>query len=456
MTRRIFIDVTRTARGKTHTGIQKVVRSIYRSLKREADAATEVIPVVIQRSGAYPIGALPEHPYELSVTGKGRGPSLAKRGTRTLSAHLRAHWIERIQPLAAKHRARPPMTALRWTVRRAFAARRLIESGIATFRRGRPVRFRAGDVLLLPDSGWSTDPWPVVQRAKRAGAEVVAIWYDVIPVTQPHFFPPSLVGAFRTYLTQTLTHADRIICISRTVQAEIELQASAIGASPRIHHLYPIVSLAGPATEARPDMVDVFDSRPSLLILATIEPRKGHALLLEACERLWAQGNDFNLVVIGRVGWQVGELMHRLRRHEERGSRLFLYHDATDAEVAYALRRALLMVFPSQAEGLGLPILEAAMAGCPTLCSDIPVFREIATPETRFFAPYSVDGLARALGELLASGEPQRLRGILEARKLPDRSAAYARELLALLGADESVEARSEEWSGPIGSALQS
>ncbi len=454
MTRRIFVDVTRTSRGKTHTGIQKVVRSIYRSLKREADAETEVTPVIIQRSGAYPLRSLTDHPYERGGAGKGRSGPIAKRSARSLAAHLRSQWVERVQPLAAKHRSRPTVSALRWTVRHAFAARRLLETGIATFRRGPPIRFRPGDVLLLPDSAWSTDPWPVVQRAKRAGAQVVVIWYDVIPVTQPHFFPSSLVSAFRRYLTLSLTHADRIICISRTVQAEIALQARALGATPKVHHLYPIVSVAQPPNAPRPDMADVFGSRPSLLIVATIEPRKGHVLLLDACDRLWGQGLDFNLVVIGRVGWQVGDLMHRLRRHAERGSRLFIYHDATDADVAYALRQALLMVFPSQAEGLGLPILEAAMAGCPVLCSDIPVFREIATPETRFFSPYDAEVLARTLGDLIASGEPRMLRCSLEARKPADRSAAYARELLALIAAEREAEVDAGRWSGVFGSPL--
>ncbi len=456
MTRRIFIDVTRTARGKTHTGIQKVVRSIYRSLRQETEAGTEVTPVVIQKSGAYPLDDLEEHPYERGMAGKGRSGSLAKRSTASLSAHLRTHWVERIQPFAVKHRARPDLKALRWTVRRAFAARRLLESSVSRLRRGRPVRFRPGDVLLLPDSTWSTDPWPVVQRAKQAGAQVVAIWYDVIPITQPHFFPPSLVNAFRNYLTLTIGHADRIVCISRTVQAEVELQACALGATARIHHLYPLVTVAEPPPSPRPDMVALFDSRPSLVIVATIEPRKGHAILLDACEALWAQGLDFNLVVIGRVGWQVDALMARLRRHEERENRLFLYHDATDADVAYALGRAVLMVFPSQAEGLGLPILEAAMAGCPTLCSDIPVFREIATPETRFFAPYGADALARALGDMLTSNEPTELRRRLEASKPPDRTATYARELLALIAASNDHEATAESWSGAVGSVLQS
>ncbi len=454
MTRRIFVDVTRTSRGKTHTGIQKVVRSIYRSLKREAGAETEVTPVILQRSGAYPLRGLADHPYERGGAGKGRSGPIAKRSASSLAAHLRSQWVERLQPLAVKHRSRPTMSALRWTVRHAFAAKRLLETGIATFRRGPPIRFRSGDVLLLPDSAWSTDPWPVVQRAKRAGAQVVVIWYDVIPVTQPHFFPSSLVSAFRRYLALSLTHADQIVCISRTVQAEIALQAQALGATPKVQHLYPIVSVARPPSEPRADMAHVFGSRPTLLIVATIEPRKGHAILLDACDRLWGEGFDFNLVVIGRVGWQVDDLMHRMRRHAERGSRLFIYHDATDADVAYALRQALLMVFPSQAEGLGLPILEAAMAGCPTLCSDIPVFREIAMPETRFFSPYEAQALARTLGELIASDEPKSLRRSLEARRPVDRSAAYARELLAIIGAKEGAEAEAGCRNGLVSSPL--
>ena len=447
MKRRIFIDVTRTAREKTHTGIQKVVRSIFRSLSREVGVDTEVIPVVIQRSGAYPLRGLAEHPYERGGAGQSRAGPITKHPSKSLSSRLKSRWTESFQPYAARNRATPHVTALRWTVRRAFAARRMLANGIASFRRGQPLRFRPGDVLLLPDSAWSTDPWPVVQRVKRAGGHVVTIWYDVIPITHPQFFSTSLANGFRAYLALSLAHADRIVCISKTVQAEVEQQALANGLAegadtPKVLHLYPAVSVAKPPNEPRADMAAIFDRRPTLLIVATIEPRKGHALLIDACERLWAGGLDVNLLVIGRVGWQVGELMNRFNRHSERGSRLFLFHDATDADVAYALSRAALMVFPSQAEGLGLPILEAEMSGCPALCSDIPVFREIATAETRFFAPHDVEALTEALARLLGSGELDSVRRKLALRENPDQSSSYARALLDIIDGIGLIEAK--------------
>ena len=53
-------------------------------------------------------------------------------------------------------------------------------------------------------------------------------------------------------------------------------------------------------------------SRPSLLMVGTLEPRKGHPLALDAFELLWGEGVEANLVIIGHEGWHAGELVNRL------------------------------------------------------------------------------------------------------------------------------------------------
>src|SRR5690606_12720188 len=63
-------------------------------------------------------------------------------------------------------------------------------------------------------------------------------------------------------------------------------------------------------------------SSPFILMVGTVEPRKGHAQALAAMERLWVEGLDASLVIVGKQGWMVEELAKRLDSHRERRHRL--------------------------------------------------------------------------------------------------------------------------------------
>jgi glycosyltransferase involved in cell wall biosynthesis len=54
------------------------------------------------------------------------------------------------------------------------------------------------------------------------------------------------------------------------------------------------------------------------------------------------------------------------------------------------------LVFPSLWEGFGLPILEALSLGCPVVCSEIKVFRELFGDAVIYFEPTSIDSLIEA------------------------------------------------------------
>jgi glycosyltransferase involved in cell wall biosynthesis len=112
-------------------------------------------------------------------------------------------------------------------------------------------------------------------------------------------------------------------------------------------------------------------------MVGTLEPRKGHADGLDACDALWRNGVDANLVIAGRRGWMTDALAARLKRHPERDQRLFWLEDVDDAELhaLYAGSTALLAL--SHGEGYGLPLVEAARHGLPVFARDLPVFREV-------------------------------------------------------------------------------
>lgn len=155
------------------------------------------------------------------------------------------------------------------------------------------------------------------------------------------------------------------------------------------------LDLLAPGGAIRASVGRIFaQQRPAFLVVGSIEPRKNHGLVLDAFEVAWQQGHQAMLVIIGRSSWRTEAFLDRVAHHAELGRRLFVLRDATDGELDFAYRSASALVVASSAEGFGLPIVEAFQRGLPVICSDIPVFREVAGSGTEFFDPREPASLA--------------------------------------------------------------
>jgi alpha-1,2-rhamnosyltransferase len=141
-------------------------------------------------------------------------------------------------------------------------------------------------------------------------------------------------------------------------------------------------------------------------MVSTIEPRKNHTYLLDCFEQLWQEGIDVNLLFIGKVGWEVAALMKRINQHPQRNQQFFVFHDANDAELAYAYEHSTALVFPSHAEGFGLPIIEALEHGLPVIASDIPVHREVGGDLAMYIDTAKTESLVDLVKDILAHGIP--------------------------------------------------
>jgi glycosyltransferase involved in cell wall biosynthesis len=116
-----------------------------------------------------------------------------------------------------------------------------------------------------------------------------------------------------------------------------------------------------------------------LLSVGILEPRKNQLFLLDVCESLWKEGLRFDLHLVGRVNPFFGTpILDRIKSMRRKFPGLCYHEAAGDKEVAelYSLARA--SVFPTIAEGCGLPLLESLWKGVPCICSDLPVLRENA------------------------------------------------------------------------------
>ena len=312
------------------------------------------------------------------------------------------------------------------------------------------VSVSSGDVFYSPD----VFPRAVTEAAhqglyarwREAGVRICFMVHDILPVLRPEFFPPGAEREFAGWLRTVGAEADCLVCISAAVADEtrtwLAAQLPALPPLPEfavLHHGADL-SASQPSTGLPPDADSVLAdiaSAPSFLMIGTIEPRKGHAQALDAFEQLWAQGHALRLVIVGGEGWKglpdsqrrgIPALMARLRRHPELGRRLHVLHGISDEYLDRVYAAGACLLFASEGEGFGLPLIEAARHGVPLLARDLPVFREVAGAHAHYFRGDSGAALAAAVLDWLRLHEAGQApaSGGIPARTWADNAAELA------------------------------
>jgi glycosyltransferase involved in cell wall biosynthesis len=175
------------------------------------------------------------------------------------------------------------------------------------------------------------------------------------------------------------------------------------------------------------DPVDGLDGAPFLLHVGSCIPRKRIDVLLEVFARVRARHRGFRLVQVG------GEWTAEQRRQTERlgiGSALIQRRGLSRQLLADLYRRATLVLQPSEAEGFGLPVIEALGCGSVVVASDLPVFRELAGEAAVYCPIGDVAAWAQTVDRLLAdaSSVPGRSFRLLRAERYS--WAAHTRTIL--------------------------
>ena len=272
------------------------------------------------------------------------------------------------------------------------------------------VSIEPGDRFFMLSDSWNAfeELAPVFDRIRAEGGEIVSCIFDLIPELYPHACHEVTVPRYDAWLRQALLESDSFIAISRTVAEELAafVEDHATPHRPGLkigwfHCCSDIVE--GTASGAREKISAVVSGgAPVFLHVSTIEPRKGHRTALRAFEELWAGKLDAKLVFVGRRGWFEEAVVAEILGHAEYGRRLFWFDDIDDGELSFLYDRAAAIVFPSYAEGFGLPIVEAARRGRPVICSDIPVFREVGGEGAAYFRVNDPHALAESVRGWLA------------------------------------------------------
>lgn len=270
-----------------------------------------------------------------------------------------------------------------------------------------PIDYAPGDVFF------GLDLQPQVQVAQRAfyqalrqqGVQVRFMVYDLLCVLLPGHFLPGSAEGFALWLS-VVAESDGAVCISKAVADELDEWVKKNG-PPRQRpfkigwfHLGADIDNSHPTQSLPPDAsitLDQLRARPSFLMVGTLEPRKGHAQVLDAFDYLWRSGVAVNLVIVGKQGWLIDELVARLRSHPELNQRLFWLEGISDEYLEKVYAASTCLIAASYGEGFGLPLIEAARHKLPIIARDIPVFREVAGEHAFYFTARDGAELAAAI-----------------------------------------------------------
>jgi glycosyltransferase involved in cell wall biosynthesis len=265
------------------------------------------------------------------------------------------------------------------------------------------VRVGPNDIFYTADTFYNC-PFKVFDAIRAQRVRIIFTVHDLIPLTHPHLVTKSLRLRFRDWLHNVLRVADGVVCPTEAVSQELR---EWIRRHPEartdplpiwsIHLGADMATVTDTAHESRKDsaLFQALQRRSTLLMVGTVELRKGQAFVLKAVETLWRSGLDVNLVIVGRQGMLSNAM--KLRRHPENGKRLFWRNDAPDALLVKLYQRSTVLIAASVVEGFGLPLIEAAQYGLPIIARDIPVFREVAGDSAYYFAGNDVKDLAEAI-----------------------------------------------------------
>ncbi|WP_375174188.1 glycosyltransferase family 4 protein [Pseudooceanicola sp.] len=221
---------------------------------------------------------------------------------------------------------------------------------------------------------------------------ITVMIHDTIPLDHPEYSQPEAVDRFRGLLRRVMHHADLILCNSIKTREDVQRhmaefakeesteaepsEETITAALPRMVITPLGITMPRPDPAALP--VDLPEDRPLFVVLGTIEPRKNHKMLVEIWEK-WDEKEDGPrpvLGIIGARGWRNEDLFDRLNRTPLRGRDLFEWQGLPDKAVAAVLARANALLFPSFAEGYGLPPVEAAALQTPVISADLPSVKE--------------------------------------------------------------------------------
>jgi glycosyltransferase involved in cell wall biosynthesis len=229
---------------------------------------------------------------------------------------------------------------------------------------------------------------PIIKLSK----EIVTI-HDILFLDFPEHFPSSYRFRNKLLFRKSAGRADLLLTVSGYSKERISHYFKI--PVEKIHVIPNGVTGAffDPPDEL-PDIKTRFNLNKYILLVSRIEPRKNHLLLLKAFTelKLWEKG--FQLVFVGEKTMPYPAFEDYLKNLNGKVKHSVMHIDSSfGSELKALYRNCSLFVYPSFAEGFGIPPLEAVASGVPVLCSGTTAMSDFSFLSDSLFDPHSINEL---------------------------------------------------------------
>src|SRR5262249_31573601 len=156
---------------------------------------------------------------------------------------------------------------------------------------GNVIDLKADDTLICAGAGWHHQDIQALRAAKmQTRFRLVTICYDLVPLRFPQFYSPHDVAAFRKHFDMAFPTADLVVVTSRAAERDVIGYCAERDLRLNRTQVMPLGSDAGNIRRSRQTVLPAgLEQGRFILLVSTIEPRKGHRLMYEIWLRLLAE-----------------------------------------------------------------------------------------------------------------------------------------------------------------------
>lgn len=326
------------------------------------------------------------------------------------------------------------------------AARDIVDGALEILESGPKLTPRENDVYLTIGAFWAApDTTELIVRLRNDGVRTGVLVYDLLPITHASLVNAPSGAIFAQRLLTMLSLSDFVLTISSFVAREVVefLKTTDVAARPvRAVPLAQEFERGDMSGVVRPAVARIAE-RPFVLTVGTLEARKNHVYLFRMWQelvRIYGEATP-RLVCVGRWGWGSSQARDLLDQTKNVDQTVFVLEDVADSELAMLYDRCLCTMFPSIAEGWGLPVGESLSSGKICLASNLTSIPEVGGKDAIYIDPHEVaDGVAK-------------LRALIDDRAALDAAnQRIAREFKPRVWRDVAHDLVANAWE--LGSAV--